>query len=290
MDFRRIEYILIVAFLCLNLFLGYVFIGKNSLLFADPSNQTAINVNQEMQSDDIVYDPPSSEKFELPLIRTRRHTLLDQQMANLNPAIQEVLIGNGQRLFGRFNQPIELPRLNENIHPANLTEDMLAPIQAILTNGTIIKGDQYQYQIYNPQQQMIRYVQKTAEGKPIVDDSSELVFLLDDDYNIISYEQTFAGEAEPQGKPRTLITEQMALENLYLNNRIPVRSTIIKKHLAYYTTLPLTDMTMYSPVWTFCIQTEDGGILTWNVDAISGAIIQNGGIPITGPETPSAAN
>lgn len=277
MDFRRIEYILIVAFFWLNLFLGYVFISNNAMLFASPDGQTAINIAREMQADDINYEKPSSENQQLPLVRTRRHTLLDDHMAELDAGFQVVSMGNTQRLLSRFVEPVALPKLTAEVEPEDVSAEMLAPIQKLLNDGTILEGAAYQYYMYYPQQQSIRYVQTTAAGLPIVDDSSEIIFFLDAEYDIISYEQTFAGAAEAQGEQRTLISEKQAMENLYLNNQLPNGSSIIKSELAYYTILPLTDMTMYSPVWTFGIKTEEGNVLTLNVDAINGSMIQTGG-------------
>lgn len=289
MDFRRIEHILIIAFLLLNIFLGYVFVSKNSLLFMNQTDQADIDVAQEMQSDNIVYPELETESRKLPLIRAERHRELSEQMNGIDTEEQTVTMGNSERLFGRFSEPIELTDLTSDISSTDITESILAPINAILNDGTIIEGGSYEYQMYYPQERMIRYVQKTTTDAPIVDSTSEIIFLLDDNLNVVSYEQTNTGSTISQGDARHLISQASALENLYLNNRLSHNSTIIDSHLGYYTTLPLVDMIMYSPVWVFMLQTEDGGITTLYIDAITGAMIQNDGI-ITSQSAAASSN
>ena len=56
---------------------------------------------------------------------------------------------------------------------------------------------------------------QVANNIPIGDSTGSIIFNLDPDYEVISYEQTFAGTAEVQGNSRTVISQKRAVEALY---------------------------------------------------------------------------
>src|SRR5699024_12380880 len=84
---------------------------------------------------------------------------------------------------------------------------------------------------------------------------------------------SIAGGTATQGEERTVISEQQALENAYLNNSIPDESTIGRSFLSYRVTLVLDEMTLYHPVWTLLIHTNEGTTQRVFVDGINGAIM-----------------
>ena len=114
---------------------------------------------------------------------------------------------------------------------------------------------------------------QVANNIPIGDSTGSIIFNLDPDYEVISYEQTFAGTAEVQGNSRTVISQKRAVEGLYLNSQIPANATVRTVQLAYYRTLSLSDMDIYSPMWYIELEIKNAPVEIRRVDALTGSII-----------------
>lgn len=114
---------------------------------------------------------------------------------------------------------------------------------------------------------------QVANSIPIGDSTGSITFNLNPDYEVISYEQTFAGAAEVQGNSRSVISQKRAVEALYLNNQIPANSTVRKVQLTYFRTLSLSDMDIYSPMWYIEIEIANSLVEIRRVDALTGSII-----------------
>ena len=130
------------------------------------------------------------------------------------------------------------------------------PIADFILQGNVLYGAEYTFLTYLPLKRQLVYAQ-VANGIPIGDNTGSITFNLDPDYEVISYEQTFAGVAEVQGSSRTVISQKRAVEALYLNNQISSNSTVRMVQLTYYRTLSLSDMDIYSPMWYIEIQIEN---------------------------------
>ncbi|AMB99513.1 hypothetical protein AWM75_05660 [Aerococcus urinaehominis] len=272
MDFRRIEKLLIFAFLLLNIFLVYVFVGKNSLLILPRIDQSQVNVAAEMKADGIKFTDLSDEIRDLPLMRVPNEPLLTNE--NTNFANQTVTLDGGNRLVSQLNTNIVLSKLTSDVSASEITNEMLAPLENFVNADNIVAGDSYQFFYYDAINRRIHYIQFKDGNIPITDGTSELIFHLDNNFNVSSYEQRLVATMKTQGSARKLISEKQAVENLYLNDEISDQSTILRRTLGYNVTLPLTDMTVYTPVWCVVVAEQDGAISRHYVDGINGTIIQ----------------
>lgn len=263
MDFKRIQIILIVTFSVLNLYLLSVLLDKNeSLNFGNPSS--AVNLQEGLRSDSIKAPDLSTDNVEIPFIKTDKDTFLETHYKDLPNQTTRM---ESNKLISMLTEPIEL-NLNETM---NLSVQ-LAPLQEFIDNGNVLKGEEYtflSYQVFNRQ---IIFMQ-TVNGVPIADSTGSLIFNLSEDKEVISYEQTHTGPAEIQGRKRTVISEQNAIESLYLSNQIPNKSTIKNLTLSYFQTLSLEDMNIYSPMWYVEIVCENVPVQVKRVDALTGNII-----------------
>ena len=157
---------------------------------------------------------------------------------------------------------------------ATVTMDQFAELTTYVESGSIINGKQYTWFNYNPTTRKVIYAQR-ANQIPVMDGSSQIIFTLNVNNQVISYEQTFAGTPEILGSNRVLITSQKAMEVLYLAGRIPTRSTVSVVRLSYYKSLGLKDLSIYSPAWYVEFKQADGQIIVRRVDAIRGTVLTN---------------
>lgn len=265
MDYRRIQIILIVTFSLLNIYLLTVFLEKNEEFnFGDPS--TTVNLEEGLRNDNITSPELSRKNEDVVVIKTDKNTELREKSPSLKNQTTRM---ENTLLFSVLSKPIELDFETVNIPLA----DRLAPLQDFINSGNVLNGHKYQFLSYQAMNQQIVYVQYTADGLPIADGTASLVFHFNSDHEVISYEQTYVGDTEPQGRTRKVISEQAAIESLYLNNQIPGDSSIKLLTLSYYQTLSLKDMNIYSPMWYVEIARENVPIQIKRVDALTGNII-----------------
>ena len=275
MDFRRSTLVLIISFLFLDIFLlGMFWQMKNEV--KTPLN-TSINVMEQMRTDGITVTGVNTTVESLPIIQITPTSIESQ----VNTLASQVATYDKGVISSQLLAPIQLT-LDAN---ANATIENFAELTTYVESGSIIHGNQYTWFNYNPTTRKVIYAQR-ANQIPVMDGSSQIIFTLNANNQVISYEQTFAGNAEVLGTNRALITSQKAMEVLYLAGRIPTRSTVSVVRLSYYKSLSLKDLSIYSPAWYVEFKQADGQTLVRRVDAIRGTVLTNEATETVNTTTP----
>ena len=275
MDFRRSTLVLIISFLFLDIFLlGMFWQMKNEV--KTPLN-TSINVMEQMRTDGITVTGVNTTVESLPIIQITPTSIESQ----VNTLPSQVATYDKGVISSQLLAPIQLT-LDAN---ANATIENFAELTTYVESGSIIHGNQYTCFNYNPTTRKVIYAQR-ANQIPVMDGSSQIIFTLNANNQVISYEQTFAGNAEVLGTNRALITSQKAMEVLYLAGRIPTRSTVSVVRLSYYKSLSLKDLSIYSPAWYVEFKQADGQTLVRRVDAIRGTVLTNEATETVNTTTP----
>lgn len=263
MDFRRSTLVLIISFLFLDIFLFGIFWQMKKEVTA-PLN-TSINVLEQMRTDGITVTGVNTSVESLPIIQISPMNIdssvsaLPNQIATYDKGV----------ISSQLLVPIQLT-LDAN----TFTVENFSELTTFVENGSVVNGNQYTWFNYNPVSRKVIYAQR-ANQIPVMDGSSQIIFTLNANNQVISYEQTFAGNVEILGNPRSLITSQKAIEVLYLAGRIPTRSTVSVVRLSYYKSLALKDLSIYSPAWYVEFKQVDGQTLVRRVDAIRGTVLTN---------------
>ena len=275
MDFRRSTLVLIISFLFLDIFLlGMFWQMKNEV--KTPLN-TSINVMEQMRTDGITVTGVNTTVESLPIIQITPTSIESQ----VNTLPSQVATYDKGVISSQLLAPIQLT-LDAS---ANATIENFAELTTYVESGSIIHGNQYTWFNYNPTTRKVIYAQR-ANQIPVMDGSSQIIFTLNANNQVISYEQTFAGNAEVLGTNRALITSQKAMEVLYLAGRIPTRSTVSVVRLSYYKSLSLKDLSIYSPAWYVEFKQADGQTLVRRVDAIRGTVLTNEATETVNTTTP----
>ena len=264
MDFRRSTLVLIISFLFLDIFLLGIFWQMKKEV-KTPLN-TSINVMEQMRTDGITVTGVNTTVESLPIIQISPTNIESQ----VNTLPSQVATYDKGVISSQLLAPIQLT-LDAN---TTATIENFAELTTYVESGSIIQGNQYTWFNYNPTTRKVIYAQR-ANKIPVMDGSSQIVFTLNANNQVISYEQTFAGNAEVLGTNRALITSQKAMEVLYLAGRIPTRSTVSVVRLSYYKSLSLKDLSIYSPTWYVEFKQADGQTLVRRVDAIRGTVLTN---------------
>lgn len=275
MDFRRSTLVLILSFLFLDIFLFETFWQMKKEV-KSPLN-TSINVMEQMRTDGITVTGVNTTVESLPIIQISPTNI--EHLISILPS--QVATYDKGVISSQLLAPIQLT-LDAN---TTATIENFAELTTYVESGSIINGNQYTWFNYNPTTRKVIYAQR-ANQIPVMDGSSQIIFTLNANNQVISYEQTFAGNVSVLGTNRTLITSQKAMEVLYLAGRIPTRSTVSVVRLSYYKSLALKDLSIYSPAWYVEFKQVDGQTLVRRVDAIRGTVLTNEATETVNTTTP----
>ena len=272
MDFKRSAIVLIVCFFFLDLFLfGLVWQKRTDT--KNPLN-TSINVIDQMKQDGITLPALNATAESVPIIQVTPESI----DTKLNTLLNQTTTLDKNVVTGQFVAPIQLD-LSGSVSAESFEE-----LTKLVENNQVAFGDQYTWSSYNPTTRKVIYTQK-ADKLTIMDGSSQIIFTINANDQVVSYEQIYAGTVQVLGKERQLITAQKAVETLYLAGRIHSKATVQSVKLSYYQSLVLKDFSIYSPTWYIEIRQADGQLIARRVDAIHGTVLANETLETTNTQT-----
>ena len=275
MDFKRSAVVLIVCFFFLDLFLfGLVWQKRTDT--KNPLN-TSINVIDQMKQDGITLPSLNATAESVPIIQVTPEPI----DTKLNTLLNQTTTLDKNVVTGQFVTPIQLD-LSGSVSAESFEE-----LTKLVENNQVAFGEYYTWSSYNPTTRKVIYTQK-ADKLTIMDGSSQIIFTINANDQVVSYEQIFAGTVQVLGKERELITAKKAVEILYLGGRINSKSTVQSVKLSYYQSLVLKDFSVYSPAWYIEIRQADGQLIARRVDAIHGTVLANETIETANTQTQRA--
>lgn len=269
MDFKRIAHIFILAFGLLNVYLIISIVGRVDI--QDTSSQPmSEDVISSMESSNITI--PDLEETEVAdrevySLQANAHNLLEtalEESDELSGTIDE----NGMYYESFPSNPIDLEGdLNDGF-----TEADYQTAQNFVLSDRVLLGEEYTLGQYDAIGRRFVFYQE-VDGIPIADGTSEISLFVNDEGEIYSYQQTYAGPVSRQGEPLNLINGQRAIEILFLNNEIRQGSEVLRPQLTYRRALYLEDLSMYSPAWVIPVDYASEQT-SFRVDAVNGTIIR----------------
>ena len=275
MDFKRSAVVLIVCFFFLDLFLfGLVWQKRTDT--KNPLN-TSINVIDQMKQDGITLPALNATAESVPIIQVTPESI----DTKLNTLLNQTTTLEKNVVTGQFVTPIQLD-LSGSVSAESFEE-----LTKLVENNQVAFGEYYTWSSYNPTTRKVIYTQK-ADKVTIMDGSSQIIFTINANDQVVSYEQIFAGTVQVLGKERELITARKAVEILYLAGRINSKATVQSVKLSYYQSLVLKDFSIYSPAWYIEIRQADGQLIARRVDAIHGTVLANETIETANTQTQRA--
>lgn len=275
MDFKRSAVVLIVCFFFLDLFLfGLVWQKRTDT--KNPLN-TSINVIDQMKQDGITLPALNATAESVPIIQVTPESI----DTKLNTLLNQTTTLEKNVVTGQFVTPIQLDL------SGSVSAESFGELTKLVENNQVAFGEYYTWSSYNPTTRKVIYTQK-ADKLTIMDGSSQIIFTINANDQVVSYEQIFAGTVQVLGKERELITAKKAVEILYLAGRINSKATVQSVKLSYYQSLVLKDFSIYSPAWYIEIRQADGQLIARRVDAIHGTVLANETIETANTQTQRA--
>lgn len=278
MDFKRIMLMLTLFFLIFDIYLGFRVYQQVQSTTIRQSDFQQQSIEQRLQARDItLLSPLNEEEVEGTLIKTEENTVLRDGINQLTH--QQVNFSDDNILTATFDEPLNL---EGQITPetSTLPSEVAKFIrdQYLLNDELFIEGGAYTQYWYLPTNRTIVFWMTAINNTPIVDGSAEIKLQLDENYNIVSYTQTYQQNfvTLDEDKPYKLITAREAIEVLdtRIQTNLPSNSTIIHVTLSYIKYKEWDEINIYLPVWNVVYQRSEGQTGSMLVDAIKGQVME----------------
>lgn len=265
MDFRRIEWIFLIVFIGLDIFLATSYLQKNNnIVFSD--DQTALTgdtVLKDMRDDNITVGSLSTKQSEGYYLSSQVADPLRSQLSSLSNQTYSYS-PTTHTLRSEFGIPLLVAKKNA-----------VAELKKyVKTANNIIYGSQYQYSAGLSSDESIVFVQKTKHGL-ILDPQGQLIFKVSKNA-VLSYTQTYVGDLTVLREKQPTISSSAAVQLLYISSEIPENSKIIWCQLGYSELINVRGSVIYVPVWNVMVQhkgTKNESLK--KVNALSSTVIKN---------------
>lgn len=238
MDWSRTKTIFIIAFLMVNVFLGFQLYEKRNENQYEFISESMLEIEDQLQSMGITYpDLPEAPKKLMHIIG-RTHQFSDSEFDDQDLALFE-MSEDDKKLIVIFD---------EDRRPASPDADELLNY----LGDTIPFRDEYVYSdlLSSEDGSEVVFLQ-TYDGRPIYQKkestNGKIVVQLSDDQNVVSYRQTYL-DTNPQGNEQDILTAMKAINQLYNNDWLEYGDEITKIELGYYS-LVEGEVQVLAPTW-----------------------------------------
>lgn len=269
MDFRRIEWLFLVAFIVIDIFLFAAFQRDTSGETDTSSNRSSSDTTilKEMRADNISFKAPSKKSGEGYYISTSNDSSIKSSLTSLSN--QTVRYQSDGTITSTFKTPITGV---DTQHPDKT-------LDTVVSNSTLVlNGTDYTYNAKLSSRNTVVYTQEVADG-PIYSRYGEIRFSLTNAGTVTGYTQGYLANVSTLREKTETISERKALIWLYQYNQIPNNTKVVWTKLAYTRYFNLKNSSVYIPTWVVAVKSNSGnnaGVLQLkHVNAFTGAILTN---------------
>ncbi|EST90398.1 two-component system regulatory protein YycI [Vagococcus lutrae] len=267
MDFKRIEFIFLITFLSLNLFLAFSYFQGQAETTQLPESSYLDNIESRLKE----------EKITIP------HDFSTQEREGYYlSALPTNFEERGVTKNARLNDAMTVVEDLENVPIVDISKkNVRQEVESFVTNSEdIAERESYTYSSALSEPPYVFVYTQSFEGIPFYDGSSKLVITLEDTANdrltLSQFSQTHIEDVEPLREKQVLITEHDAIVTLYLASRIPNGATIKQTTLAYTKIFSVRGKDVYVPTWLIWIENKDKELQIEKINAFSNSIISSG--------------
>lgn len=249
MNFKRIQWIFLVAFLIFDIVVISTLLVQNRFTISNGSYNQQTMIIKEMHGDAISCGPMSNRQqtgYYLSGSRSSDNGQLEQQVSRLRN--QDCRFND--ELTSELNTPVKInPR-----HPAKRLDRMVANPRLIAL------GSDYQYSPSLSDKNVVIYSQRVA-NRSLFTNEGQIRFRLNANHEVTGYTQTYLENVKTLRPQETVISQQHAVAWLYKHNLIPNNSQVRWAKLAYTKLLATNNhnQAVYLPTWVVEIKTKNSG-------------------------------
>ncbi|WP_390409567.1 two-component system regulatory protein YycI [Lacticaseibacillus jixiensis] len=248
MDFKRIEWIFLVVFVAVDIFLGISFYQSQEVDQA-VSESTTSEIVQDIKQDQIKLPKLSSTKPTGGYLASQANNALQTGRNTLSGLDTAYASGT---LHATLRSPL---RLSED------HEKAVAQLRRWMSNAAhVLYGAQYHYATGLSSGGTFVFAQKVG-GHLVYDRRAQVTFTVVND-KLVSYTQTYIADMTVLKSNVELISPQEAVVTLYKDNEIPNAATVQWLELAYNYLLDTKGSTVYVPTWFVGVKSQGAKSVT----------------------------
>lgn len=265
MDFRRIQWIFLLIFIAIDVFLSVQWYQG----FQPETNGStgSMTVLKEMHKDGISTGKLSKQAGEGFYVAGQVTNTLKQQAS-------QITTGTTMTNATKHSLTVTLASKNQFDLDLKHPNRKLDTFNAQTSN--VINGKSYVYspRLTNMANDEIVYIQTLPTGL-VISETGQLRFKINSVGRVLSYTQTYIDEPQTLRERTTTISEQKAVIWLYQYNQLPNGAKIMWHRLAYSKLLQIDNTIVYVPTWFFGVRNANNtDIEIKKVNAFTGEIMQ----------------
>lgn len=260
MDHRRIEWLILVLFLLVDIYLGIdMWNNPISLETGSSSVTTATSLKSEMKSDNITLPKLSRENESGYYLATQGEGNLENAGKKLSSNITTNYSSSDQTLYGNLRIPISLKDMSLKQFKNN--------------KNYVPRGKNFKYVKYLSTNGNYVYMQKSQYG-PVYSNLGQLTITVKDG-QITGFYETYLNDLSSVRELQSTISPWRAVTTLYTNRQLPNNSKVLEVTLGYTKLTKVRGSTIFAPTWLIWIENKSSKSVTLKrVNAFNGQYLQ----------------
>ncbi|QCR34307.1 two-component system regulatory protein YycI [Lysinibacillus sp. SGAir0095] len=259
MDWSKSKSIFIVVFLILDVFLYSLYLNRHTeAQLAQGESLSEKTIEARLKEDNITYGmlPTNIEKA---AYISGKVVNFEEESPKIENA-KDVWIDKN-KLVVTLKEPVEI----KNIDEATSYNDFL--------KLNVYEGASYTLWQIDKENKSATFFQ-TVNTRTLYYILNGLVTVYWNDQNeIVEYEQTLLEDIAAYEEEKVLSTPLTAIQNLYNKGLLLPNSKITKMNLGYTTLVQFTQTQVFVPTWEIQVQTENGEVREYFVNAVQGGVL-----------------
>lgn len=266
MDFKRIEWIFLIVFIGINIFLGIELWQTPTLLSAGSTpTPTQTDIKSETSADQITI-PKVNDKQEdgYYLAAKTDNSWIKKATQQVKGQVENNSSEN--LIYVHLDKPITLSK--------NKKEALRQVMRFKDDSQNVYQGKNYAYLSELSERDDYIFNQKTKYGEFFA--ATARLHIIVKDNQIVSYSQSYVDDLNPVRERQNTISSKAAVDSLYTYSELPNNSKVILLKQVYTKLLTVKGSTIYIPTWLAAIENNTSKTVTLKrVNAFTGTIIQN---------------
>ena len=266
MDFKRIEWIFLIVFIGINIFLGIELWQTPTLLSAGSTpTPTQTDIKSETSADQITI-PKVNDKQEdgYYLAAKTDNSWIKKATQQVKGQVENNSSEN--LIYVHLDKPITLSK--------NKKEALRQVMRFKDDSQYVYQGKNYAYLSELSERDDYIFNQKTKYGEFFA--ATARLHIIVKDNQIVSYSQSYVDDLNPVRERQNTISSKAAVDSLYTYSELPNNSKVILLKQVYTKLLTVKGSTIYIPTWLAAIENNTSKTVTLKrVNAFTGTIIQN---------------
>lgn len=234
----QIKTLFILSFLILDIYLIIQFIDKQNQMNIGIMEHEEATIEQMLEDENIqipkLPEGTGSESF----ITVSHKVFSKEEIKHIEQLKGQKNIIFNNFIVSLFNKPIAISE-----------DDTDEEIEASL-KPRVAFSEEYQFWNWNKELNIIIFFQEKL-GRPVYfNQNGVILFLLNENQEVVSYVQTVLGESNTREDEKNLITPIKAIETLYEVNELHPGDEVTKVDIGFHTRIPLADgVQVFVPTW-----------------------------------------